>query len=121
QRPVARDGSSQLWGESIVLTSTGRRVLQMTSEALVFLRPASSARPAGATPRWPDGTPRLGPAPGERGYWGRPSATSSLSHRSGSGHLVPVFSGIRPKSNCYPETINRPTVGKKGLPSMTNV
>src|SRR5262245_42102208 len=76
QGPVARDGSSQLWGESIALTSTGRRVLKMTSEGLAFFRPASSARPAGATPRWPDRTPRLGPAPGERGYWGRPSATS---------------------------------------------
>lgn len=76
QGPVARDGSSQMWGESIVLTSTGRRVLQMTPEALAFFRPAPAARPAGATPRWPDGTPRLGPAPGERGYWARPSATS---------------------------------------------
>jgi len=76
QGPVARDGSSQLWGESIVLTSTGRRVLQMTPEALAFFRPASNALPAGTVPLWPDGTPRLGPAPGERGYWARPSATS---------------------------------------------
>src|SRR4030095_7869137 len=76
QGPVARDGSSQLWGESIVLTSTGRRVLQMTPEALAIFRPASNALPAGTAPLWPDGTPRLGPAPGERGYWARPSATS---------------------------------------------
>jgi hypothetical protein len=31
--------------------------------------------PARATPRWPDGKPRLGPPPGEKGYWARPSAT----------------------------------------------
>ena len=74
--PAARDGSPQLWGESIVLTSTGRRVLQMTSEAVAFFRPTSSAQPAGPVPRWPDGTPRLGPPPGERGYWAKPGATS---------------------------------------------
>ena len=76
QGPVARDGSSQLWGESITLTSTNRRVLQMTPEALASFRPASNGRPAGPTPRWPDGTPRLGPAPGERGYWARPGSVS---------------------------------------------
>ena len=33
--------------------------------------PAPAAAPA---PRWPDGQVRLGPAPGQKGYWGAPSA-----------------------------------------------
>src|SRR5690606_23931154 len=28
------------------------------------------------TPRWPDGQPRLGPPPGETGFWGFPSLSS---------------------------------------------
>ena len=34
--------------------------------------PSAAARP---TPRWPDGKPRLGPVPGETGYWARPSSS----------------------------------------------
>jgi hypothetical protein len=75
QGPVARDGSSQLWGDSIVLTNSGRRVLAMTPEAIAFFKPVASTGTPGPTPRWPDGKPRLGPAPGEKGYWARPSAT----------------------------------------------
>jgi hypothetical protein len=75
QGPVARDGSKQIWGDSVVL-ATGRRMLSMTPEALAFFNysPSKNAnhRP---TPRWPDGKPRLGPSPGETGYWARPSAT----------------------------------------------
>src|SRR6185295_16298703 len=40
QGPVARDGSPQLWGDSVVLTNTGRRVLAMSPEALAFFKPA---------------------------------------------------------------------------------
>ncbi len=76
QGPVARDGSSQLWGDSIVLTGTGKRVLAMTPEALAFFKPAPNAAGARPTPRWPDGKPRLGPVPGETGYWARPSSSS---------------------------------------------
>jgi len=78
QGPLARDGSKQMWGDSVVLTSTGRRMLAMTPEALAFFNytPRNEShrllQPQG---RWPDGKPRLGPAPGETGYWGRPSAT----------------------------------------------
>lgn len=74
QGPVARDGSKQIWGDSVVLTSTGRRVLAMTPEALAFFKPQGN-RQTRPTPRWPDGKPRLGSAPGGIGYWARPSAT----------------------------------------------
>jgi uncharacterized protein DUF6152 len=74
QGPVARDGSRQIWGDSVTLTVSGRRVLAMTPQALRFFKPQAN-RLTGPTPRWPDGKPRLGPSPGETGYWARPSAT----------------------------------------------
>lgn len=67
---VARDGSRQVWGNSIVLKATGRRVLNVT---LTPPAPPLQARP---TPRWPDKQPRLGPIPGgAQGYWAFPTAT----------------------------------------------
>jgi hypothetical protein len=66
---VARDGSSQVWAKTMTLARTGKPVFNVTLPA----PPRAAARP---TPRWPDGQPRLGPPPGETGYWGYPSATS---------------------------------------------
>jgi hypothetical protein len=74
QGPVALDGSNQLWGDSVTLTTSGKRVLQMTPQAIAFFKPDSQARTSEPTPRWPDGSPRLGPALGGKGYWARPSA-----------------------------------------------
>jgi hypothetical protein len=76
QGPVARDGSLQIWGESVVFARTGQKVLGMSAEARAYFRPAPRKEPAGPTPRWPDGKPRLGPVPGTTGYWGRSSATA---------------------------------------------
>jgi Family of unknown function (DUF6152) len=67
---VARDGSRQVWGNSVVLTATGRRVLN------VDLSPPPPPLQARPTPRWPDKQPRLGPIPGGvQGYWAYPSST----------------------------------------------
>jgi hypothetical protein len=67
---AARDGSRQVWGDSVVLSATGRRVLNVT---LAPPPPPLQARPV---PRWPDKQPRLGPIPGGvQGYWGFPSST----------------------------------------------
>jgi hypothetical protein len=74
QGMIARNGSAQLWGESVVLAATGKRVLNVSEAAKAALLPASNL-PSRPTPRWPDGKPRLGPGPGEKGYWGRPSST----------------------------------------------
>jgi len=66
---VARNGSRQIWGNSVVMTATNKKVFDV---------PAQTARnnaPAKPTPRWPDGHPRLGPPAGETGYWGSPTAT----------------------------------------------
>src|SRR5262249_24217217 len=70
----ARDVSPQIWGNSIVLTATRRRVLSVSPEAAAALKPATNLR-AAPVPRSPDGKPRLGPAHGEAGYWARPSST----------------------------------------------
>jgi hypothetical protein len=58
-----------MWAKSMALKSTGKQVFNVTSP------PRSASVPGRPTPRWPDGQPRLGPPPGETGYWGRPSAT----------------------------------------------
>ena len=68
---AARNESRQVWGSSIVMTETGRTVLDVTP----YMPPEPLAsRP---TPRWPDGQPRLGPLPGGvDGYWAFPSSSS---------------------------------------------
>jgi Family of unknown function (DUF6152) len=71
---TSRDGSPQIWGDSVLIESTGRRVLYMSASAVAALRPTPDL-PTLPTPRWPDGKPRLGPPPGETGYWARPSST----------------------------------------------
>ena len=65
---AARDGSNQISGNAVVITRTGRRVYVGTNGTP---RPRPTA--TGPAPRWPDGRPRLGPPPGETGYWGSPS------------------------------------------------
>jgi Family of unknown function (DUF6152) len=71
---IASDGSRQIWGDSVAVESTGRRVLFMSASARAALVPTPGL-PVRPTPRWPDGQPRLGPPPGEAGYWARPSST----------------------------------------------
>jgi hypothetical protein len=66
---AARDGSATAWADAVVLAATGKPVFTVT--------PAQPPPPqSAATPRWPDGHPRLGPPPGQiMGYWAFPSAT----------------------------------------------
>ncbi|HVG53061.1 MAG TPA: DUF6152 family protein [Vicinamibacterales bacterium] len=68
---AARDGSHQVSGKSVTVTRTGRPVYVGTN-GTPRARPVAS----GPTPRWPDGRPRLGPPPGQTGYWGYPTRTS---------------------------------------------
>src|ERR1051326_7723178 len=67
---AARDGSRQVWANSMVLASTGRKVFD-TRATVVPVR--TDSRP---TPRGPDGHPRLGSPQGATGYWAYPTATS---------------------------------------------
>jgi hypothetical protein len=76
QGMAARNGSRQVWGNTISLAPSGKRVFNITPMA-----PAAplQARP---TPRWPDKQPRLGPIPGGvQGYWAYPSST--VLHEAG--------------------------------------
>ena len=66
----ARNGSKQAWARSVLLTGTGKSVLMGSNGT-----PPPRSAAAGPTPRWPDGKPRLGPGPGETGYWAKPSST----------------------------------------------
>jgi hypothetical protein len=68
---AAKDGSRQAWGNSVSMTSGGKKILNLTA-AVSRPRPSGAAQP---TPRWPDGKARLGPPPGQTGYWASPSAT----------------------------------------------
>jgi len=70
---VARDGSPQVWGDAVALAGTGQRLFALDRE-----QPSGANPVARPTPRWPNGTPRLGPAPGERGYWGNPGLTALM-------------------------------------------
>jgi hypothetical protein len=65
---AARDDSMQAWANSLVRADTGARVFELAD----LPSRSTSARP---TPRWPDRQPRLGPPPGETGYWGSPTST----------------------------------------------
>jgi hypothetical protein len=67
---TARDGSKQAWANSVALASTNRKIFTLASA------PANRGnKPPKPTPRWPDGQPRLGPLPGEEGYWANASST----------------------------------------------
>lgn len=65
---AAKDGSNQISGNSVVILSTRRAVYVGING-----RPPQRVVASGRTPRWPDGHPRLGPPPGQTGYWGNPS------------------------------------------------
>jgi hypothetical protein len=68
--PTARNGTHQIWGNSVSLAAGGKRVFTSTA---VKNTPSARNEPA---PRWPDGQPRLGPMPGKTGYWSSPTAVS---------------------------------------------
>ncbi len=86
---VARDGSSQIWGNSLVLASTGARLFTLTDS-----QPEVSDAAPRETPRWPNGVPRLGPAPGERGYWGNPSLTALVETGAEGGEVAMDVNGL---------------------------
>ena len=67
---VARDGTRQIWGESVTQAATGRKVLYALDTT-----PAAPQAPR-PTPRGPDGRPRLGALDTEGGYWAYPTSTA---------------------------------------------
>ncbi|HWK54107.1 MAG TPA: DUF6152 family protein [Hyphomicrobiales bacterium] len=67
QGPLARNGTRQIWGEAI---STDGRRLYTVEEGTFESALGLDARTPGATPRWPDGQPRIS------GYWAVPNRSS---------------------------------------------
>ena len=67
---VARDGSRQIWGDSVMRASNHQRLFTLDPD---LPRRPSASRPA---PRWPDGQIALGATSGASdGYWGYPTKT----------------------------------------------
>lgn len=75
----ARDGSN-LAQAKVVTLAGGKKLTNPTSEALVV----PHGGPGKPTPRWPDGRPRLGAVPGEKGYWASPSQASLVETSAGT-------------------------------------
>lgn len=67
----ARNGSRQVWSNTLTMSRTGRQVYNVKPMAPPL---PLAKRP---TPTWPNGQPRLGSLPGgSQGYWAFPSATT---------------------------------------------
>ena len=66
----ARGQKKQAYASSV--TRAGQRLFAARAET-----PARTTEPA---PRWPDGKPRLGPAPGKKGYWGSASVSALVEN-----------------------------------------
>jgi hypothetical protein len=73
----ARSQAKRALGASVVRVSN--------KESLFVVPPAKPAAQAKKepTPRWPDGQVRLGPRPGEKGFWGRASAAALVENKAG--------------------------------------
>ena len=68
---AARNGTRQVWGESVLRSDSGRRILGVSMD------PPAVPLTARPTPRWPDGQPVLGGSSSTvDGYWGYPQATA---------------------------------------------
>lgn len=69
QGPAARNGTRQVWGETVTVAATGATVFTLKD-----MTPAPTGQPA---PRWPDGKVALGAtSESNDGYWGYPTETA---------------------------------------------
>ena len=69
----ARTAKQRAFATSVVLNRTGKKLFAASAA-----NKKKTAAASAAVPRWPDGRPRLGPPPGQKGYWGTPSATALI-------------------------------------------
>jgi len=76
----SRDNANRVSGRSLTLVD-GRKLAAAPRE--IKLAPARSGA-AKATPRWPDGHPRLGAGPGERGFWADPNPSGLYDSMAGN-------------------------------------
>jgi hypothetical protein len=73
----ARGSSERAFAKSVTLAKTGKRLFAASAKKPV---PAAAHEPA---PRWPDGQVRLGPPPGQKGYWGSATANALVDSMAG--------------------------------------
>jgi hypothetical protein len=76
----ARDGSNLVSGK-VLSFADGRKFASGPADKR--LAPPRTGQ-AKATPRWPDGHPRLGPEPGQSGFWADPSPSSLYEASAGN-------------------------------------
>ncbi len=69
--PVARNGTHQIWGNSVSQGAGGKKLFTVSEKPAAA--PNRKSEPA---PHWPDGQVRLGATPGQTGYWSNPTAVS---------------------------------------------
>jgi hypothetical protein len=72
---AARSSATQAFAKSVTLARTGKKLFVTAAKKPAVPRAKEPA------PRWPDGQVRLGPAAGQKGYWGTAS-TSALVENS---------------------------------------
>jgi hypothetical protein len=93
--PLARDGSRQIWGMSVLRADSGQALFVLNPDLPILpLEP----RPA---PRWPDGQIALGATPSSAdGYWAYPTETALVedgvdARMSAYGQLVNLADAAR--------------------------
>ncbi len=77
---MARDGSKNAGGKTVALAG-GKKLGTVSDDVLASAPKAQGSKP---TPRLPDGHPRLGPLPGEKGYWAFPSVPGLVENTAGN-------------------------------------
>ena len=70
--PIAKNGTHQIWGNSV--SAAGKKIFAVTPAIY------TANKKSEPTPHWPDGQARLGPLPGQTGYWAFPSAVSLVEN-----------------------------------------
>ena len=76
----ARDGSRLAFAKSFTLPG-GKKLSAPLSTAIVAAPKVDHSKPA---PKTPDGHPRFGPEPGQKGYWAYPSQVSLVDKNAGT-------------------------------------
>ena len=94
--PLARDGSRQIWGESVRRDGSREQLFVLDPDLPLQSRESQPA------PRWPDGHVALGATPDALGdgYWGYPTETALVEdgarvRMSGDGQLANIDDAAR--------------------------
>ena len=74
----ARGPNRQALARSVVHKTTGKRLFEVPAAR------STGAGRAAPTPRWPDGHVRLGPAPGQNGYWAATGPRALIDSTAGN-------------------------------------